>query len=68
MFRRIGEAFFLSLVFVLFTYSSVLADAPVFKSADGKMYASINVGVTFLNDIGVSASASGGGLYTYCNS
>ena len=61
MLRKKGVGFLLSLVFVLFAYSSAVADTPVFKSADGKMYASINAGITILNDIGVSASASGGG-------
>jgi opacity protein-like surface antigen len=61
MLRKTGLGFFLSLVFVLFTYSSAVADTPVFNSKDGKLYGSINAGVTFLNDIGISASASGGG-------
>ena len=62
MFRRIGEAFLLSLVFIIFTYSSAVADTPVFKSNDGKWYGSINVGVAILNDIDFSAAASGGGI------
>ena len=61
MIRRTGVGILLSLVFVLFTYSSAVADTPVFNSKDGKWYGSINAGVTILNDIGVSASASGGG-------
>ena len=61
MLRKTGVGFLLSLVFVLFAYSSAVADTPVFKSNDGKWYGSINAGVTILNDIGVSASASGGG-------
>ena len=61
MLRKTGVGFLLSLVFVLFAYSSSVADTPVFNSKDGKWYGSINAGVTFLNDIGVSASASGGG-------
>ena len=61
MVKKTGVGFLLSLVFVLFAYSSAVADTPVFKSNDGKWYGSINAGVTFLNDIGVSASASGGG-------
>ena len=61
MIRRTGVGVLLSLVFVLFTYSSAVADTPVFKSNDGKWYGSVNAGVTFLNDIGVSGSASGGG-------
>ena len=68
MFRRSWYGFLLSLVFVLFTYSSAVADTPVFNSKDGKFYGSINSGVTILNDIGVSVSASGGGLYTYWSS
>ena len=61
MVKKTGVGFLLSLVFVLFAYSSAVADTPVFNSKDGKLYASINAGVTFLNDIGVSASASGSG-------
>ena len=61
MLRKTGVGFLLSLVFVLFAYSSAVADTPVFKSNDGKWYGSVNAGVTFLNDIGVSGSASGGG-------
>ena len=61
MLRKTGVGFLLSLVFVLFAYSSAVADTPVFNSKDGKWYGSINAGVTFLNDIGVSASASGSG-------
>ena len=61
MLRKTGVGFLLSLVFVLFAYSPAVADTPVFNSKDGKVYASINAGVTFLNDIGVSGSASGGG-------
>ena len=61
MIRRTGVGILLSLVFVLFAYSSAVADTPVFKSNDGKLYGSINVGVAILNDIGVSGSASGGG-------
>jgi len=38
-------------VFVLFAYSSAVADTPVFNSKDGKLYASINAGVTILNDL-----------------
>jgi hypothetical protein len=68
MFSRCGLGFLLSLVFVLIAYSSAVADTPVFNSKDGKFYGSINSGVTILNDIGVSASASGGGLYTYWSS
>ena len=51
MLRKTGVGFLLSLVFVLFAYSSAVADTPVFKSNDGKWYGSINVGVTFLNDL-----------------
>ena len=61
MFRRSGFGFLLSLMFVLFTYTSAVADTPVFNSKDGKWYGSINAGVTILNDIDVTASASGGG-------
>ena len=61
MIRKTGVGFLLSLVFVLFAYSSAVADTPVFKSNDGKWYGSVNAGVTILNDIGVSGSASGGG-------
>ena len=46
----------------MFTYSSAVADTPVFKSNDGKWYGSIGAGVTMLNDIDFSAAASGGGL------
>ena len=62
MFKRCGLGFLLSLVFVLFAYSSAVADTPVFKSNDGKWYGSIGTGVTMLNDIDFSAAASGGGL------
>jgi len=51
MIRKTGVGFLLSLVFVLFAYSSAVADTPVFNSKDGKVYASINVGLTFLNDL-----------------
>ena len=51
MIRKTGVGFLLSLVFVLFTYSSAVADTPVFNSKDGKVYASINAGVTILNDL-----------------
>ena len=61
MLRKTGVGFLLSLVFVLFTYSSAVADTPVFNSKDGKWYGSIHAGVTILNDIGVSASANGSG-------
>ena len=57
---RIGEAFLLSLVFIMFTYSSAVADTPVFNSKDGKWYGSINAGVTILNDIGFSAAGGQG--------
>ena len=62
MFRRSGFGFLLSLMFVLFTYTSAVADTPVFKSNDGKWYGSINAGVAILNDIDFSAAASGGGV------
>jgi opacity protein-like surface antigen len=62
MFKRCGLGFLLSLVFVLFAYSSAVADTPVFKSNDGKWYGSIGTGVTMLNDIDFSAAASGGGV------
>ena len=61
MVKKTAVGFLLSLVFVLFSYTSAVADTPVFNSKDGKWYASINAGITILNDIGVSASASGGG-------
>ena len=51
MLRKTGVGLLLSLVFVLFAYSSAVADTPVFNSKDGKVYASINVGLTFLNDL-----------------
>jgi opacity protein-like surface antigen len=51
MFRRCGFGFLLSLVFVLFAYSSAVADTPVFNSKDGKVYGSISLGATFLNDL-----------------
>ena len=62
MLRKTGVGFLLSLVFVLFAYSSAVADTPVFNSNDGKWYGSINAGVTILNDIDFSAAASGGGV------
>ena len=61
MIRRTGVGILLSLVFVLFTYSSAVADTPVFNSKDGKWYGSINAGVAILNDIGFGASISGYG-------
>ena len=51
MFRRSGLGFLLSLVFVLFAYSSAVADTPVFNSKDGKVYGSFSLGATFLNDL-----------------
>ena len=51
MVKKTGVGVLLSLVFVLFAYSSAVADTPVFKSNDGKLYGSINVGVVILNDI-----------------
>ena len=51
MLRKTGVGFLLSLVFVLFAYSSAVADTPVFNSKDGKVYASVNVGLTILNDL-----------------
>ena len=51
MLRKTGVGFLLSLVFVLFAYSSAIADTPVFNSKDGKWYGSINAGVTILNDL-----------------
>ena len=62
MVKKTGVGVLLSLVFVLFAYSSAVADTPVFKSNDGKLYGSINVGVAILNDIDFSAAASGGGV------
>ena len=56
MVKKTGVGILLSLVFVLFTYSSAVADTPVFNSKDGKWYGSINAGVTILNDIGVGIS------------
>ena len=61
MFRRSWSGFLLSLVFILFAYSSAVADTPVFNSKDGKWYGAINAGITILNDMDVAASASGGG-------
>ena len=46
----------------MFTYSSAVADTPVFKSNDGKWYGSINAGVSILNDIAFSTAASGRGF------
>ena len=51
MVKKTGVGFLLSLVFVLFAYSSAVADTPVFNSKDGKWYGSINAGVTILNDL-----------------
>ena len=62
MLRKTAVGFLLSLVFVLFAYSSAVADTPVFKSNDGKWYGSINAGIAILNDIDFSAAASGGGV------
>ena len=73
MFRRSWYGFLLSLVFVLFTYSSAVADTPVFNSKDGKWYGSINAGITILNDIDFDltgqtshgATGSGTGTFSY---
>ena len=62
MLRGNGKGVLLSLVFVLFAYSSAVADTPVFKSNDGKWYGSIGAGVTMLNDIDFSAASSRGGV------
>jgi len=62
MVKKTGVGVLLSLMFVLFAYSSVLADTPVFKSDDGKWYGSINAGVAILNDIDFSATSSRGGI------
>jgi len=62
MLRGNGTGVLLSLVFVLFAYSSAVADTPVFKSNDGKWYGSIGAGVTMLNDIDFSAASSRGGV------
>ena len=67
MIRKTGVGALLSLVFVLFAYSSAIADTPVFKSNDGKWYGSINAGVAILNDIDFSAAASSGGITGYCS-
>jgi opacity protein-like surface antigen len=56
MFRRSWYGFLLSLVFVLFTYSSAVADTPVFNSKDGKFYGSINAGIFILNDMDFGAN------------
>ena len=58
MVKKTGVGFLLSLVFVLFAYSSAVADTPVFNSKDGKLYGSINVGVAILNDIDFTADGS----------
>ena len=58
MIRKTGVGFLLSLVFVLFAYSSAVADTPVFKSNDGKWYGSINAGVAILNDIDFSVDGN----------
>ena len=62
MLRVNGTGVLLSLVFVLFAYSSAVADTPVFKSNDGKWYGSINAGITILNDIPFSIAISGSGF------
>jgi opacity protein-like surface antigen len=62
MVKKTGVGILLSLVFVLFAYSSAIADTPVFKSNDGKWYGSINAGVTMLNDIDFSVAISGSGF------
>jgi len=62
MIRKTGVGILLSLVFVLFAYSSVLADTPVFK--DGKWYGSINAGVMLLGDIDFGANLNYGGVLT----
>ena len=58
MIRKTGVGILLSLVFVLFAYSSAVADTPVFKSNDGKWYGSINAGVAILNDIDFSVDGN----------
>ena len=62
MIRKTGVGILLSLVFVLFAYSSVLADTPVFK--DGKWYGSINAGAMLLGDIDFGANLNYGGVLT----
>jgi opacity protein-like surface antigen len=62
MIRRTGFGFLLSLVFIIFAYSSAVADTPVFKSNDGKWYGSVNAGITILNDIPFSVAVSGSGF------
>ena len=57
MIRKTGVGVLLSLVFVLFAFSSAIADTPVFNSKDGRVYASINLGVTILNDLDFDLSA-----------
>jgi opacity protein-like surface antigen len=61
MLRKTERVFIKCLVFVLFAYSSAVADTPVLNSKDGKLYASIDVGLTLLNDIGFGAYLSGYG-------
>ena len=58
MVKKTGVGVLLSLVFVLFAYSSAVADTPVFKSNDGKWYGSINAGVAILNDIDFSVDGN----------
>ena len=62
MVKKTGVGVLLSLVFVLFAYSSVLADTPVFK--DGKWYGTINAGAMFLNDLDFGADLNYGGILT----
>ena len=61
MLRKTERVFIKCLVFVLFAYSSAVADTPVLNSKEGKLYASIDVGLTLLNDIGFGAYLSGYG-------
>ena len=62
MVKKTGVGVLLSLVFVLFAYSSVLADTPVFK--DGKWYGTINAGAMFLHDVDFGANLNYGGVLT----
>ena len=57
MVRKSGVGFLLGLVFVLSTCSSAFSQT-LFKQ--GNSYASLNVGLTFLNDIDFGADASAG--------
>ena len=64
MLRKTGVGFLLSLVFVLFTYSSAFADTPQFNFKKDNVYGAINAGATILNDLDFGADLNYAGVTT----